>query len=350
MARMREAEGDLDGALDLLDEAERLYVGDFFPNVRPVPAVRARVLIAPGASWARPSAGRASEACRPTTTSATCASSSTSRWPGCSWPGTRRARGAPRPRRTRLLDRLLRAAEAGGPDGQRHRDPDAAGARPPGARRRPGRARVARRALTLAEPEGYVRIFVDEGPPMASLLQAFMKQGASRTRGRCEQRMTPAYVRRLLAAISKTGDSTPVTPGLIEPLSERELDVLRLLGTRPGRPGDRSRARRVAEHRAHAHQEHLRQARCEQPPGSGPPRRGTRPVAPRQPLIPRSPPQSPHVVMRPHHLPLLPFDQQQQLKGGQMNEIPTGPHDSPAGTRSASRGTSMPDGRPGSTD
>jgi LuxR family transcriptional regulator, maltose regulon positive regulatory protein len=37
MARIREAEGDLDGALDLLHEAERLYVSDFFPNVRPVP-------------------------------------------------------------------------------------------------------------------------------------------------------------------------------------------------------------------------------------------------------------------------------------------------------------------------
>ena len=36
MARIREAQGDLDGALDLLDEAERLYVRDFFPNVRPV--------------------------------------------------------------------------------------------------------------------------------------------------------------------------------------------------------------------------------------------------------------------------------------------------------------------------
>ena len=48
MARIREAEGDLDGALDLLNEAERLYVGDFFPNVRPVPALRARVWIAQG--------------------------------------------------------------------------------------------------------------------------------------------------------------------------------------------------------------------------------------------------------------------------------------------------------------
>ena len=58
MARIREAEGDLGSALELLDEADRLYVGDFHPNVRPVPAMRARVLVAQGAlgealSWAR---------------------------------------------------------------------------------------------------------------------------------------------------------------------------------------------------------------------------------------------------------------------------------------------------------
>src|SRR6478736_7765913 len=58
MARIREAEGDLGGALDLLNEAERLYVSDFFPNVRPVPALKARVLVAQGAlgealGWAR---------------------------------------------------------------------------------------------------------------------------------------------------------------------------------------------------------------------------------------------------------------------------------------------------------
>jgi LuxR family maltose regulon positive regulatory protein len=82
-----------------------------------------------------------------------------------------------------------------------------------------------RRALTLAEPEGYVRIFADEGPPMASLLRAAAKL-----------RIAPSYVRRLLAAVNKTGDSTPVSQGLIEPLSERELDVLRLLGTDLGGP------------------------------------------------------------------------------------------------------------------
>ena len=80
MARIREAEGDLDGALDLLYEAERLYVSDFFPNVRPVPALKARLWVAQG---------RLGEAlgwvhCRLRTTSVTCTSSSTSRLPECS--------------------------------------------------------------------------------------------------------------------------------------------------------------------------------------------------------------------------------------------------------------------------
>src|SRR5437588_9807333 len=54
MARIRKAEGDLAGALDLLHEAERLYVSDFFPHVRPVAALVTRVWVAQG---------RGSEAC-----------------------------------------------------------------------------------------------------------------------------------------------------------------------------------------------------------------------------------------------------------------------------------------------
>ncbi|MGI8476023.1 MAG: helix-turn-helix transcriptional regulator, partial [Thermomicrobiales bacterium] len=46
MAGIREAQGDLDGALDLLDEAERRYAGDFSPNVRPVAAMKVRVWVA----------------------------------------------------------------------------------------------------------------------------------------------------------------------------------------------------------------------------------------------------------------------------------------------------------------
>jgi LuxR family transcriptional regulator, maltose regulon positive regulatory protein len=80
------------------------------------------------------------------------------------------------------------------------------------------------RALRLAETEGYVRIFVDEGPPMAVLLGAAAKHG-----------IAPDYVHQLLTAFPRAEDSSPVkqvsiTSG-IEPLSERELEVLRLLGT-----------------------------------------------------------------------------------------------------------------------
>lgn len=46
MAHICEVRGDLSGAVRLLDEAERLYVSDYFPNIRPVPAIRARVWIA----------------------------------------------------------------------------------------------------------------------------------------------------------------------------------------------------------------------------------------------------------------------------------------------------------------
>ena len=258
MARIRQAEGDLSGALDLLNEAERLYVGDYFPNVRPVPALRARMLVAQeelGAAlgWAR-ERGLAVEdelSYLHEFEHVTLARVLLARY------ATDRAERSIQ-EVTRLLERLLRAAEAGQRTGsvieilvvqalanQAREDVPAA------------RASL-QRAVTLAEPEGYVRIFGDEGPPMASLLRAVSKQGTA-----------PNYVRRLLAAVSQTGGSTPASQELIEPLSARELDVLRLLGTDRDGPGDRSRARRVAEHRAYAHQKHLRQARCEQPPGGG---------------------------------------------------------------------------------
>ena len=76
------------------------------------------------------------------------------------------------------------------------------------------------RALALAEPEGYDRVFLDEGPPMAALLEAAAKHG-----------IAPTYVRELLTAFGKAEDRAPARQNLIEPLSARELDVLRLLGT-----------------------------------------------------------------------------------------------------------------------
>ena len=84
------------------------------------------------------------------------------------------------------------------------------------------------RALSLAEPEGYVRTFVDEGAPMAALLRRAASRGVA-----------PAYVSKLLDALdaeadtkSMPADSTsPVAQRLEEPLSERELEVLRLVAS-----------------------------------------------------------------------------------------------------------------------
>jgi LuxR family transcriptional regulator, maltose regulon positive regulatory protein len=79
-------------------------------------------------------------------------------------------------------------------------------------------------ALTLAEPEGYVRIFIDEGAPMAQLLSEAAAHG-----------IMPHYVGKLLAAFDpeeqKRGDESflPRAQPLIEPLSQRELEVLQLI-------------------------------------------------------------------------------------------------------------------------
>lgn len=79
------------------------------------------------------------------------------------------------------------------------------------------------RALTLAEPGGYVRTFLDEGAALAELL-----------RDTAVRRITPTYVDRLLVAFaaeestSHQHSRTAVSP-LIEPLSQREMEVLQLL-------------------------------------------------------------------------------------------------------------------------
>jgi LuxR family maltose regulon positive regulatory protein len=74
------------------------------------------------------------------------------------------------------------------------------------------------RALSLAEPEGYVRTFLDEGEPMALLL----RQALSRD-------IFSNYIARLLAAFNEESASSPGMDALVEPLTEREMDVLRLI-------------------------------------------------------------------------------------------------------------------------
>jgi LuxR family maltose regulon positive regulatory protein len=229
MAEVRQLAGDLAGALDLLDEAQRVYVGDFSPDVRPVPAMRARVLAALGdlrqaLNWSRER--HLSTDDDPTYLR---------EFEHIVLARVLLARHATRPDPTaltqvaRLLARLGSAAEAGGRTGSlieilvlqalTHR----AGGSAPDA------LAALEHALTLAEPEGYVRVFVTEGPPIASLLRSI-----------AGRRSQWDYVRELVAAGDRTGPTAPGRlPGgpptrqapIVDPLSERERDVLRLLAT-----------------------------------------------------------------------------------------------------------------------
>jgi LuxR family maltose regulon positive regulatory protein len=220
MARVRQAEGDPRAALELLDEARRLYVAGYSPNIRPVSALRARVQVPAGQlvealGWAHERRLSADDDLsylheyeHITLARVLLAKHATERVEG----------GLHGP--ARLLERLLEAAESGARTGsvieilvvqalvhQAERDIPAA------------LASLAR-ALTLAEPEGYVRLFIDEGVAMVSLLRAAVKQGT-----------VQGYARRLLAAGTKTPVTGPDLPGLIGQLSERERNVLRLLGS-----------------------------------------------------------------------------------------------------------------------
>lgn len=219
-ALIHQAQGGSDAALGLLDEAARVFNGDFSPDVRPVAALRARLLIAEGRladarAWAR------ERDLTPTddldfvrefehTTLARLLLAE----------GIRDRSDDRLAAAADLLDRLLHAAEAGGRAGSaidivvaqvltRHARGDAVGA-----------LTSLERAVALAEPEGYVRVIIDAGPPIGALLKVAARP-----------RTASVYVGRLLAAMAPGVGPAPDTQSLIEPLSERELEVLRLLGS-----------------------------------------------------------------------------------------------------------------------
>jgi LuxR family transcriptional regulator, maltose regulon positive regulatory protein len=220
MARVRQADGDLAGALDLLDEAERVYTSDFFPNVRPIAALKARVWIAQG------QLGKALDWVRDQGLSAKDDLSFLREFEHITLARVLLARSkrgpaeCPIQEAMGLMERLLQAAEEGKRTASVIEILVLQALAQQTQRKIPAALTPLERALTLAEPEGYVRIFVDEGPPMAELLEAAAKHGDATN-----------YVHRLLTYFGKPGIGTPVKQHLVEPLSERELEVLRLLGT-----------------------------------------------------------------------------------------------------------------------
>jgi len=94
------------------------------------------------------------------------------------------------------------------------------------------------RALTLAEPEGYVATFVIEGQPMAALLTQ-MLAAQKKERDDSAHRVSPGYIRKLLAVLkgeTLSPSKNPAQQGTmqwlgepVEALSEREREVLQCL-------------------------------------------------------------------------------------------------------------------------
>ena len=217
-ARINEAQGNLDSAVELLDEAERLHILGVNPNVRPIAAIKIRIWIAQGMlseahAWAQDRSLSVDDDLsyllefeHITLARVLIAQHSSNR------------EQDPIGEALDLLGRMLKAAEKEQRTGSAiellvleaiayEAQGDIAAALVP-----------LERALTLAEPEGYVRTFVDEGPPMEALLREASKHGVA-----------PNYVGRLQAGFAGAQGTTPVAQSLVEPLSERELEVLRML-------------------------------------------------------------------------------------------------------------------------
>lgn len=218
MSRVREAEGDLDAASMLLDRAEQLYLPGYFPDTRSIAAMRTRI-------WIKQD--RLTDATAWATENALCADDDPSYMREFHHITLARlliARFRSRHDAAdiadagRLLDRLLAAAEAGGRGGSVNEILVLASL----AFEAQGRLLEAmaplRAALVRAEPEGYVRLFTDEGTPMARLLDEAGRRA-----------ILPEYVRRLRRSFAPATVSTSLTT--VEPLSTRELTVLKMLAT-----------------------------------------------------------------------------------------------------------------------
>ena len=224
MGRIADAEGDPQEAITLLDQAERLYRPGFFPDLRPIAAMKARVWITHGnlsqaTDWARErgvsttdDAGYLSEFDHLTLVRLLIARHQAYPDPGAI------------EQTVRLLGRLHEAAETSGRAGSlveirmlQALAQDAQGHRPQALQS------LGQAWAQALEPDGYVRLFLDEGTPMVGLLRDAEHQGVA-----------GVHARRLLSlSAARDGDAAGAPQRLASPsaeqLSERELQVLRLL-------------------------------------------------------------------------------------------------------------------------
>jgi LuxR family maltose regulon positive regulatory protein len=227
-AKLQETKGDLDGALKHLQEAEKLYYRTPLPLTHPIPARVAQLWIRQGQlaaakRWAREQELSPNDELHylKEYEHFTLARILLAEY-----------RNTKTPERLQeaisLLDRLLRAAEKGERNGSVLQILILQALAHDARQDIPSALEPLARAVRMAAPEGYVQTFVAEGAPMAHLLSQTLAQGIS-----------PDYVAELLSAFGDESIAQPVpaiktqtTPTirfLIEPLSERELEILQLI-------------------------------------------------------------------------------------------------------------------------
>ena len=237
LARTRQAQGDRAGALEAIAEAERVQLSPAMVGLfNPAPALRTQLALAQGevaeaARWVQ-ARGLAPDD-QP------------------SYPREREylvlarvllAEHTP-DRALGLLERLYALAVAQGRTGSviETRALQALALQAIGDEA--GALAALAEALMLAAPEGYVRVFVDEGAPMATLLGKLSTTPAT-AQAVAAAHMPAAYLGRLLEAFERAGLAGPLIPrrgtaalpGLVAALSARELEVLGLLAAGRSNP------------------------------------------------------------------------------------------------------------------
>jgi len=255
-AGLLRARGDLDGAADMLDQAQPLYLPGFFPDVHPIPAAKARVRIAQGRlpdarDWAHE---HGVTAAGPPAYLAEYNQLTLARLRIAQHRADRTQNGLDDV--LGLLDRIVEVATVGGRGGSLIE------AHLVQALARHARGDLDRALADLAHalmdgvPAGYVRLFLDEGPPMLELLQAAQQRPEA-----------GEHAARLLAAVrpepgAGSGTSAGAVPAGVralpggEALSDRELEVLRLLATELSGP-DIARQLYVSVNTLRTHTKHI---------------------------------------------------------------------------------------------
>jgi LuxR family transcriptional regulator, maltose regulon positive regulatory protein len=225
-ARLKESAGEWDAALESLDEAQRVYVKNPVPMLQPVESHKARVYLKQGRLdkarvWAR---------------ERNLSVRDEANYLGeYEYLTLARARLVERSFEGigQLLERMLALAENQKRTGSVIEILLTQALLHQAQGNQPQALAALERALTLAEPEGYLRIFVDEGEPMRMLMLDFRSIIEKQERSSIHPLF--GYVNRLLAAFPESMEAISQSKNTnqkskrIEPLSERELEVLRLL-------------------------------------------------------------------------------------------------------------------------